>query len=119
MRSRGDRPPPTSGSSINGSGTRFRRRWMWTRWTSALSAMNSAPDDKKLTLLAAIVTHMVEQRSAMNARMEKMQGQMMGHMMQHMQMGKESMSQCPMMEGMKNMDEKSPTSPEDHHDQQK
>jgi hypothetical protein len=84
-----------------------------------VTAMNSAPDDKKLTLLAAIVTHMVEQRSAMNARMEKMQGQMMGHMMQHMQMGKESMSQCPMMEGMKNMDEKSPTSPEDHHDQQK
>ena len=84
-----------------------------------VTAMNSAPDDKKFALLAAIVTHMVEQRSAMNARMEKMHGQMMGHMMQHMQVGKESMSQCPMMEGMKNMDEKSPSSQEDHHDQQK
>jgi hypothetical protein len=84
-----------------------------------VTAMDNAPDDKKLGLMAAIVTHLVEQRSAMNARMEKMHGQMMGHMMQHMQMGKESMSQCPMMEGMKNMDEKSPTSQEDHHDQQK
>jgi hypothetical protein len=29
---------------------------------------------------------------------------MMKHMMQHMQMGKDSMSQCPMMRGMKGMD---------------
>jgi len=71
-----------------------------------VAAMNSAPEDKKLGLMAAIVTHMVEQRTAMDARMEKMQGGMMKHMMQHMQMGKESMSQCPMM---KDMDEKSET----------
>ena len=50
---------------------------------------------------------MVEQRIAMNVRMAKMQEEMMQHMMQHMQMGKESMSQCPMMKGMKDMDEKS------------
>jgi hypothetical protein len=71
-----------------------------------IATMNSAAEDKKLDLMAAIVTHMVEQRTAMDARMEKMQGGMMKHMMQHMQMGKESMSQCPMM---KDMDEKSET----------
>ena len=90
-----------------------------------VTAMNSAPDDKKLALLAAIVTHMVEQRSAMNARMEKMQGQMMGHMMQHMQMGKESMSQCPMMKDMKDMkgmnaaDDKSGDAHKEHQAEQK
>ena len=46
---------------------------------------------------------MVEQRIAMDARTAKMQEEMMQHMMQHMQMGKESMSQCPMMKGMKDM----------------
>ena len=43
----------------------------------------------------------------MNARMEKMQAGMIQHMMGDMQMGKESMSQCPMMKNMKGMDEKS------------
>jgi len=69
-----------------------------------VAAMNSAPEDKKLGLMAAIVTHMVEQRTAMNVRMEKMHEQMMEHMMKHMQMGKESMSKCSTMKGM---DEKS------------
>ena len=55
--------------------------------------------------MAAVITRMVEQRIAMDARMAKMQEEMMQHMMQHMQMGKESMSQCPMMKGMKDMDE--------------
>jgi hypothetical protein len=50
---------------------------------------------------------MVEQRITMDARKAKMEEEMMKHMMQHMQMGKESMSQCPMMKGMKGMDEKS------------
>jgi hypothetical protein len=72
--------------------------------TAQVAKMNSAPADKKLDLIAAVVTRMVEQRTAMNARMAKMQEKMMQHMMQHMQMGKESMSQCPMMKGM---DEKS------------
>jgi hypothetical protein len=35
--------------------------------------------------------------------MEKMHEEMMLHMMQHMQKGKESMSQCPMMKGMMDM----------------
>ena len=67
--------------------------------TEHVARMNSAPEDKKLSLIAAVVTRMVEQRTAMNARMAKMQEKMMKHMMEHMQMGKESMSQCPMMKG--------------------
>ena len=81
-----------------------------------VTAMNNAPDDKKLGLIASVVSHIVDQRIAMTARMEKMHEQMMGHMMQHMSMGKESMSDCPMMKGM---DDKSSASPEAHHDQQK
>ncbi len=84
-----------------------------------IARMNSAPEDKKLGLMAAIVTHMAEQRSAMNAQMGKMQGEMMQHMMQHMQMGKESMSQCPMMKGMKDMDDKSDGAHKEHHEEQK
>jgi hypothetical protein len=75
--------------------------------TEQLAKMNSAPDDKKVGLMAGVVTQMVEQRIAMNARQAKMEEEMMQHMMQHMQMGKESMAQCPMMKGMKGMDEKS------------
>ena len=73
---------------------------------SQVEKMNSAPADKKVDLIAAVVTRMVEQRAAMNARKAEMQEEMMTHMMQHMQMGKESMSQCPMMKemgGMKGM----------------
>ena len=84
-----------------------------------IARMNSAPEDKKLGLIAAVVTHMAEQRSAMNAQMGKMQGEMMQHMMQHMQMGKESMSQCPMMKGMKDMDDKSIGAHKEHHEEQK
>jgi hypothetical protein len=75
--------------------------------TEQLTKMNRAPEDKKVGLMAAVLTQMVEQRIAMDARKAKMEDEMMQHMMQHMQMGKESMSQCPMMKGMKGMDEKS------------
>lgn len=71
--------------------------------TAQVAEMNDAPADNKIDLIAAAVTHMVEQRTAMHARMEKMQGEMMQHMAQHMQMGKESMANCPMMKGMKDM----------------
>ncbi len=43
----------------------------------------------------------------MDARKAQMEKAMMQHMMQHMQMGKESISQCPMMKSMKDMDDKS------------
>ena len=75
--------------------------------TEQLAKMNSAPEDKKMDLMASVLTLMVEQRIAMDERKAKMDDEMMQHMMQHMQMGKESMSQCPMMKGMKGMDEKS------------
>jgi hypothetical protein len=76
--------------------------------------MNSAPMDKKMNLMAAVITRMVDQRITMDARKAKMEEEMMQHMMQHMQMGKESMSQCPMMKGMKGMDEKSGNAHKEH-----
>jgi hypothetical protein len=76
--------------------------------TAQVAKMNSAPDNRKLGQMAAVVTRMAEQRTAMNARMETMHSGMMGHMMQHMEMGKkDTMAQCPMMKGMGAMDEKS------------
>jgi hypothetical protein len=87
--------------------------------TAQIARMNSAPENAKLDLMAAVVTHMMEQRTAMNARMEKMREGMMQHMMQHMQMGKESMSQCPMMKGMKGMDEASADAHKAHQAEQK
>jgi hypothetical protein len=74
--------------------------------TAQVAKMNSAPADKKLDLMAAIVTQLVTQRTAMNERMEKMRGEMM----QHKEMGKESMSEHPMMKGM---DEKSGDAPKE------
>ena len=79
-----------------------------------IAEMNRAPEDKKMGLMAAVLTRMVEQRIAMDARKAKMEEEMMQHMMQHMQMGKESMSQCPMMKGMKDMDEKSAGAHREH-----
>jgi hypothetical protein len=87
--------------------------------TAQVAKMNGAPENRKLDLMAAVVTHLVEQRTAMNVRMEKMQEGMMNHMMQHMQMGKESMSQCPMMKGMKGTDEKSADAHKEHQAEQK
>lgn len=78
-----------------------------TQLTEQVAKMNSAPKDKKMRLMAAVITRMVEQRTEMHVRMEKMQEKMMQHMMEHMQMGKDSMAPCPMMKGMKDMDEKS------------
>ncbi len=68
--------------------------------TAQVAWMNKAPKNEKVMLMAAVLTSMVEQRTAMHARMEKMQGEMMRHTMQHMQMGRESMMKCPMMQGM-------------------
>ena len=84
--------------------------------TAQLATMNSAPQEQKLDLLAAVVTRMVEQKIAMEERKTRMQEEMMQHMMQHMQMGKESMSQCPMMQGM---DEKSGDAHKAHQEKQK
>ena len=85
--------------------------------TAQVTKVNSAPDDKKLGLVAAVVTQIVEQHTAMTVRMEKMQGKMMQHMMAHMQMGKESMSQCSMMKGMKDMKGMDDSSANTHEEQ--
>ncbi len=59
--------------------------------TGLLAKMNSAPDDKKVGLMAAVVTRMVEQRIAMDERKAKMEGMMM----RHMEMGNDAMQQQP------------------------
>jgi predicted component of type VI protein secretion system len=87
--------------------------------TEQLANMNRAPEDQKMGLMAAALTHMVEQRIAMDARKAQMEEAMMQHMMQHMQMGKESMSQCPMMKSMKDMDDKTAGTQKEHPEEQK
>ena len=87
--------------------------------TEHVAKMNSAPEDKKMSLMAAVITHMVEQRITMDARKAKMEEEMMQHMMEHIMMGKESLSQCPMMKSMKNADEKSADPQEDHQEERK
>ena len=87
--------------------------------TTQVAKMNSAPDNEKLGLMAALVTHMAEQRVTMDVRKAKMDGEMMQHMMQHMQMGADSMSQCPMMKGMADMDAPSDDAHKEHHSDQK
>jgi hypothetical protein len=87
--------------------------------TAQVAKMIKAPENKKLDMMATVVSQMVEQRIAMDARKTKMEEEMMQHMMQHMQMGKESMAQCPMMNGMKDMDDKSANAPTKHHAEEK
>ena len=72
--------------------------------TDQIAQMNRAPTDKKMELMASVLTHLVEQRVSMRVQKSKMEEQMMQHMMQHMQMGAESMSKCPMMKAMKDTD---------------
>ncbi len=74
--------------------------------TAHAAKMNSSPADKKVDELAALVTHMLEQRISMDARKARMEEEMMEHMMKHMEMGKKSMAKCPMMKDMKGMDHK-------------
>ena len=71
-----------------------------TEFTAAVTTMNSAAPDNKLDLVASLVTRLVEQLTAMHVQNAKMEEKMMKHMMGHMEMGKESMSKCPMMKGM-------------------
>jgi hypothetical protein len=70
-----------------------------TELAAQVATMNSAPAAKKMDLLAAIVTRMVEQRTVMNTRMGMMQGEMMGPM-SAMPLGASSSMQPPMMKGM-------------------
>jgi hypothetical protein len=65
-----------------------------------LETMNRAPREEKLELLSSVVTEMVEQQTTMNARKAKMDDEMMKHLLQHMQAGKESLAQCPLLQGV-------------------
>lgn len=67
--------------------------------SNQVAKMNSASKDNKVNLMATVITRIVEQRSSRDEQKAKMEKKMMEHMMQHMQMGKESMSKCPMMRG--------------------
>lgn len=69
-----------------------------------VAKMNNAPADQKLSVMAAVITHMAEDRVVMNANMDTLHMAMRQHIMQHMSMSKESISECSMMKGM---DEKS------------
>lgn len=80
---------------------------------AAVATMNNALQEKKVDLLAGVVTTLVEQRSAMNVKKAEMEERMMKHMMAHMEMGKESMSKCPMM---KDMDDQSDAAHAEHHE---
>jgi len=62
-----------------------------------IATMNGVPADQKLTLLAAIVTKMAEQKSIMDERKANMEEQLMTHIMQHLSMNKGTMAKCPMM----------------------
>jgi hypothetical protein len=66
-----------------------------------LAKMNYARKDEKVDAMAAVITYMVEQRIVMDARRTKLERDLLKHAVQHIERAKESMSQCPMMRGMK------------------
>lgn len=80
--------------------------------TDLVASINSAPDDKKVPLLARAVTLLVEQRVAMDARRSRMADSMMKHVMWHMQMNREGMDSCPMFMNLKDFDEKDEVAPQ-------
>src|SRR5574341_878178 len=90
---------------------------MDTELDKLVAEMNSAPENKKADVVAAVVSKMVEQRKAMREKTQEMQMRMMQHMTEHMQAGKESMSQCPMMKEMmgKGVPQSEKKKPDDDH----
>ena len=73
--------------------------------TLRVAAMNAAPDNRKLELIAGIVTTVVDQRSSRDAQRGKLNEDMVMHAMQHTQMGADSLLQCPMkLSEMKGVD---------------
>jgi len=87
--------------------------------TDQVAKMNSAAKDKKVDLMAAVITRMMEQRIANDTRNERMQENVMMHMMLHMQMGQELMPLHPTMMGIKDMANNSVTAPSEHPDHPK
>jgi hypothetical protein len=74
--------------------------------TEQLAKLKSAPDDKKMEQMTALVTLMAEQRIAMNEHRQKMQDLMMKHMLRHVEMGRDSTEDCPILKMMKDTDDK-------------
>jgi hypothetical protein len=60
--------------------------------TSEVARMNSTPEGKKLDLIAAVVTQLASQRTAMDARMEKIQQELTAATAQPIVTAKESKS---------------------------
>jgi hypothetical protein len=87
--------------------------------TEHIAKMNRATGAEKTTIMAAVITHMVELRISTDAQKAKMEEAMMAHMMAHMQMGANSMSGCPMMKGAGVLDGKSADEHNVHHAESK
>jgi len=68
-----------------------------------VTKMNTSTGSDRVEAMGAVVTELSAQHKSQREKIEAMQSDMMQHMMQHMQMGKESMSMCPMMKAMKEM----------------
>ena len=84
-----------------------------------VAKMPSTPQYELLGLMTALVTHMAEQRTAMDERMLKLDREMMQHMKEHMQMGEDSVAQCPIMKDMAAKDAISDDVHKEHHADQK
>lgn len=69
-----------------------------------LRNLRKAPATSKVEMMEALLTRLVEQGSAINARKARMDGDMLQHMMHHMPMGKGSATSCPMMRGHRETD---------------
>lgn len=78
-----------------------------------VAKMNTSTGGERVEAMAAVITELSVQRKVRQGKMAAMQADMMQHMMEHMQMGKQSMSMCPMMKGMQMPSGATPT-PEDH-----
>lgn len=74
-----------------------------------VATMNAATGPKKVEATVAVVNALVTQRKTMHEKMSAMQT----GMMEHMQMGKDSMSMCPMMQQM-HASQKDSSTPDDH-----
>ena len=71
-----------------------------------LAGMNAAPEERKLEFMAAMLTQMLEEQTAINVRRAAMDEMLMAHMIQHMQMEMDSLTACPVMMGTKEAVEK-------------
>jgi uncharacterized lipoprotein len=91
-----DQKSTVEGKSMTQAATMADMKAQDAQLTGQIAEMNRAPADQKLELMAAVLTRMAEQRTAMYLRMEKMQGEMM----QLRQLGKEPMSPDSMMKGV-------------------